>query len=274
MGIREMKKELAGIGLNGLVKEGPGDVVLVDGIDAEDLLSQWRRARSLVAVTGRWPVAVMLDYLSSGDDLFIGEPEAADLIELDRSARSEDPWKDISVWQVDSLEEAYAVTSVNGLDLRAQIAREMTFPAEEAAVDRWVYDRILADPAQRARELASAAGLTTTRNWFVPDSAALVLLPTTLPWLAPAWLSYFGDLEDDWGTAAALYQWNERWGAELVANWGTMLQLVTTRRPADGQEAWELAGQLKHLGGNLDMDQWELALALTAGDAWFLHDRP
>jgi hypothetical protein len=225
-------------------------------------------------VTGRWPVAVTLDFVQPNFDLDLGDPEAAELVELDRLARSGDPWKDVGSWQIDSVEEMHATVRTGDWDLREQIAREMTFPAEEVAVDRWVYDRIVADPAQRAQQVEWVADLTTTRQWFQPTSAALVLLPTTVPWLAPAWLYYFGEPEGGGGTAAALYQWNQRWGAELVAHWGTMLQLVATRRPADGQEAWELAGQIKRLGGSLEMHQWELALALTAGDAWFLHDRP
>jgi hypothetical protein len=53
-----------------------------------------------------------------------------------------------------------------------------------------------------------------------------------------------------------------------------MLQLVSARRPRDGDEAWQLAGEIKQLGGSLQMDRWQLALALAEGDAWFLHDRP
>jgi len=36
----------------------------------------------------------------------------------------------------------------------------------------------------------------------------------------------------------------------------------------------ELAGQLKAVGGSLQMEQWMLALAVSRSDAWFLHDRP
>ncbi|GAA0812005.1 DUF4253 domain-containing protein [Spirilliplanes yamanashiensis] len=104
----------------------------------------------------------------------------------------------------------------------------------------------------------------------------LVLLPTTSQWLAPAWVSYFGAARENgypaW--AAALRQWDERWGAALVAAWGTMLQFVTERRPAPGPQAWDLAGQLMAIGGSLQCEQWQLALALTRSDAWFVHDRP
>jgi hypothetical protein len=69
-------------------------------------------------------------------------------------------------------------------------------------------------------------------------------------------------------------QWEQRWGAALVAAWGTMLQFTAQRRPEPGPQAWKLAGQLMAVGGSLQCEQWQLAIALTRGDAWFLHDRP
>jgi hypothetical protein len=42
--------------------------------------------------------------------------------------------------------------------------------------------------------------------------------------------------------AAAMRQWDQRWGAALVAAWGTRLQFVAERRPEPGPHAWEVAG--------------------------------
>ena len=53
-----------------------------------------------------------------------------------------------------------------------------------------------------------------------------------------------------------------------------MLQFQVGRPPAPGDEAWTAAGQLKALAPNLDLSRWELAVALPAGDAWFVHNRP
>jgi hypothetical protein len=112
-----------------------------------------------------------------------------------------------------------------------------------------------------------------------------VLLPTPVQWLAPAWFNYWGAISKanridrggdpgrD-GLAAAIRQWEQQWGAELVASWGTMLQFVVSRRPALGEQAWQLALQHLAVGGSLQTPAWELALALTRSDAWFLHDRP
>ncbi|GGO20839.1 hypothetical protein [Micromonospora parathelypteridis] len=54
---------------------------------------------------------------------------------------------------------------------------------------------------------------------------------------------------------------------------GTVLVQVG-RRPTPGDEAWTVAGQLKALAPNLELSQWEVAVALPAGDAWFVHNRP
>ena len=40
---------------------------------------------------------------------------------------------------------------------------------------------------------------------------------------------------------AVLRSWNERFGAELVANWGTVLQFVVDRPPVTTEQAWPLA---------------------------------
>jgi Domain of unknown function (DUF4253) len=76
------------------------------------------------------------------------------------------------------------------------------------------------------------------------------------------------------GLAAAIRQWEQQRGAELVACWGTMLQFVVGRQPALGEQAWQLAVQQLAVGGSLQMPPWELALALTRSDAWFMHHRP
>ncbi|MFE9658131.1 hypothetical protein [Micromonospora sp. NPDC006431] len=46
------------------------------------------------------------------------------------------------------------------------------------------------------------------------------------------------------------------------------------RGDALGDEAWTATGQLKALAPNLNLSRWEVAVALPAGDAWFVHNRP
>jgi hypothetical protein len=74
--------------------------------------------------------------------------------------------------------------------------------------------------------------------------------------------------------AAALREWHERCGAELVASWGTMLQFVVNRPPASGQDAWDVGQQILSLACSHQDPAWHLALALERTRTWFLHCRP
>ena len=98
-----------------------------------------------------------------------------------------------------------------------------------------------------------------------------MLLPTDRNALTPLYADFYGGSGPALG--AALQEWQQRWGAELVASWGTMLQFLVAR-PQDLETAYELAGQIKAVGGSEQSARYELSPALTRGDAWFLHDRP
>jgi hypothetical protein len=53
-----------------------------------------------------------------------------------------------------------------------------------------------------------------------------------------------------------------------------MLQFEVHRPPAPGEDAFTAARQVLALSPNVDIDQWELAVAMRAGNARFLHNRP
>jgi hypothetical protein len=53
-----------------------------------------------------------------------------------------------------------------------------------------------------------------------------------------------------------------------------MLQFEVHRPPASGDDAFTAARQVLALSPSVDIHQWELAVAMSAGDAWFLHNRP
>ncbi|MFJ8580019.1 DUF4253 domain-containing protein [Micromonospora sp. NPDC093277] len=272
----EIVAALRGTVLDGLpIEEGLGETWVVTGIEPTQLLPAWRAARAATPETGRWPVLTSVD--EQWHDATREEIEA-----LDRAARTVDPWtvfrrrgtddprlgrEDLHLWLPDGL----------GEDFARRVARDVTLPATRLAVERRTWERLLGDPDAIERGWRRAASLVGTRNWYTPvEGIQLVLLPTPTQWLAPAWLSYFGALRPQGteGLAAAIRHWEQRWDAELVASWGTMLQFVVGRRPALGEQAWQLARQLLALGGSLDSGRWELALAVTRSDAWFLHDRP
>lgn len=269
----DVEKTFRGTELEGLpVRQSDGGVLLVEGVDPGRVLESWRVARQLLPVTGRWPVATAPEWLD-------GFPEVSgdQFAELEAEVRGMDNSRVFSRWVSDlptPQEDWYTGLEVlfPGAGLPTAMATELPKTVLEAEADRWIHERLMADPS-----LVSAEQMDShvhRLDWFQPDVVDLALLPTSSPWLANAWLPYFG-AENDWvALVAALRRWNGRWGAELVASWGTMLQFTIGRRPQPGEEAWDVAGQLLAWGGSLQMSQWQLALVLSRVDTWFLHDRP
>jgi len=117
-------------------------------------------------------------------------------------------------------------------------------PSTGRDFERWIYDRMLADPGLATRVRDAVGYSVQTDFWFTPSSTTLALLPTADSWLAPRWISLFGAEENDRELAAVLWQWHCRWGAHLVASWVTMLQFVIDHTPVAGDEAWTAAGQI------------------------------
>jgi Domain of unknown function (DUF4253) len=272
--IEQMTAALRGTALEQYtVDEGVSGTLIIEDVDPGRLLELWRAARAVVPVTGRWPV-----FTPPGG--LYAEPTDDEVAALAAAARTIDPWPVYERHRgesplTESQRNSYLYTlAADGLP--ADEAAAAAGPRTEGELDRWWFERVVADPARTAEMQEKYGPLAGTGRWHDVSEAQLVLLPTDKQWLAPAWISYFGAARADgyeaW--AAAMIEWETRWGAELVAAWGTMLQYVVARRPEPDEHAWQLAGQLLALGGNLEMDRWQLALAVTVGDAWFLHDRP
>ncbi|MGC4812725.1 DUF4253 domain-containing protein [Micromonospora sp. DT228] len=255
------------------VEEGLGGTILVGDVDPTRLREAWQAAHSVLPVTGRWPVFTLPGGLDH-------EPDAAEIDELDRASRTVDPWsvyrRYVDEEPLDRKRVEYSVRAAPGDEFVATALDQLGDTITAAALDRWTYDALLADPSLAARAARYHENLAGVGSWHTFDRVQLVLLPTASQWLAPAWVGYHGAGGDGWDAAwaAAMREWDQRWGAGLVAAWGTMLQFVVDRPPRPGQQAWELAGQLLAVGGSLQYQQWQLALAVAGSDAWFLHDRP
>ncbi|BAL89325.1 hypothetical protein AMIS_41050 [Actinoplanes missouriensis 431] len=267
----EFMAAFRGTALDGhMVEEGPAGIFVVEGLDSTALLPLWHAARAAVPVTGRWPVITGLEDTVDLDR----EPAPEECAAFAAAAQTLDPWAvfserpDFEAWQVSSYLDACLGPDAGRRDdpRLGGITRR--------GLDRWVYDQMLADPVLAGRGIARGAMLTSTRGWHAETDAQLVLLPTPAQWLTPLWLSYYGAGRDRESLGAAILEWEQRWGAQLVASWGTMLQFLASRPPSDSEDAWGLAGQLMAVGGSLQHEQWELALALPRGEAWFLHCRP
>jgi hypothetical protein len=282
--LNRIEAAFVGTPLAGLpIGHGPEGTVLVADIDPDGLHEAWQAAEALVPVIGHRPVMVTDDF----DDALRIRPEPepgpseSELRAFAEAAESSEPWlayrhyaEDDEVNEGEVEYDARGLT-YGGLNLTALVS-DVALPTSRQALERALYDRLLADADLYDRVLGKVRFVTQTDYWFTPDSVLLMLLPTSDVRSSGYWVDFYGaeTREYQQKLAEVLAQWRQRWDARLVASWGTMLQFQVGRRPAPGEEAWTAAGQLKALAPNLDLSRWEVAVALPAGDAWFVHNRP
>lgn len=280
--LEQIEAAFVGTPLAGLpIGHGPAGTVLVADIDPDRLHEAWQAADALVPVLGRRPVLVTDDW--DGTLRFRPEPEPgpseSELRAFAEAAEASDPWLIYRHYseddEVDEGEVGYYARGVAGVDLTALVS-DVALPTERQVLERTLYDRLLADADLYGRVSANVRYVTQTDYWYTPNSVLLMLLPTSDVRSSGYWVAFYGALTREYQQrlAEVLAQWHHRWDARLVASWGTMLQFQVGRRPAPGDEAWTAAGQLKALAANLDLNRWEVAVALSAGDAWFVHNRP
>lgn len=141
-----------------------------------------------------------------------------------------------------------------------------------AAFDRWLMHWEAAHGVPLDRSLGR-------QDWFEQDPAVLLLLPTENSWDALAYLHWFGSSQPGAQYFIALgRRWRQRYGAELVAHYGTMLQCLVSRPPQTLDEAWSLAREHDLASpSTLALPGIALrhhALGLVDHDRWFLHERP
>ena len=119
-------------------------------------------------------------------------------------------------------------------------------------------------------------------SWYEPDSEqslALNLLPTVNSWESVVYLHWYGSESAGSETVTAfLKRWHQRYGAELVCHYGTMLQLVVNKKPATLWEAFDLAWEQTAIAPCTTLlpgiSLRNHARELMACDRWFLHERP
>lgn len=219
---------------------GTGELVVHVPIEPAEVLDAWRAACAVSGSTGRQPLAVM----SYGDDL-----------------------PDGSIY-----------TDGGVVAAAADRAREMT--REQALA-------VLGATGREMEELDASFGLADDDDgshlgWFAPDRhpAAIAFLPTTAAEEAVAYAGLFPwDAVEELAALVTLARgWHERYGAELVAGWGTMLQFVVERPPADVEAARELTSEQLVVASDTIMLPGVLpdahARALVGRRTWFLHSRP
>jgi len=275
-------------------------------LEASDLQESWSTARALVDKTGRWPVAVTCwDASSQGtwaerfvaEDLFnrsyftegadgldvspqalcdrAGSLDLAEFLSRDGAEEAEmEPLDEVLEDMLEQTAETFGeAPSVDDIENARQSGAKITTAAE---LDRWLagWERSrFPDRVMNRDEIG-------TEDWFEPDGpCALLLLPVETGADALAYVSWYaGAGRDDAELIALLRSWQRDFGAELVAHWGTMLQLKVHQPPDNENQAWQLAREHTLaapctilLPGTPLRDY---ARALVGSDRWFLHERP
>jgi hypothetical protein len=281
------------------------ETVMTVPVDAQDLTRQWTHARSLLADTGRWPIAAGMFWsrprLPPSRETFWLDPRdqrphpattIAAAKELDGQRALEEIWRARRNWDWR-----------DRLDWQLEATRKRcgSAPEPQTVLDaltdqrraRYRWSGPVGSPSELELEfflLEWEEQHTPTRSpenpdrddWFTRAPAPhLLFLPTRH---GPETLAYQTIYAADDGVRGATYErliailttWETRYGAELVANWGTMLQFTVSRPPDTLQQAWELAVDIDLIGPNSGPEphQRDNARYLWRRPTWFVHCRP
>ena len=294
----DVARRLAGTALAGApltevpLPEAPGATWVID-LGGGDVVAAWREARDAVAGLGLYPVAVTTWGLPDWEaaDLFSrfyygGDEDAAprSVIERSRALSVEEALLRFAFdddWAAENWDDVVR----HHLELtrrHAGAAPDAAMLADVPAGDELGLERRLMAWEEGHRP-TDPPQLSESFGWFDPrpeDPVGLVLLPITEPCHAAGYLSFYGANGE--GRHEALLRlmsdWQDRFGAQLVASWGTMLQFVVSAPPETLDEAFDLAAQHAAVAPCTTMLPGEgirqLARHLWRGERWFLHERP
>lgn len=277
-----------------LAVPGSGEQAWICRVPVEQRKQLWLAARALVARTGRWPLVTTFwgdhddppDAGRIAEDIFmrfpyesgparddlsptalIADSHAAKLemflAELGEGGYSPDRQALLQQWQYECQAQGLKVDDL-----------DRAFTA--CGNDRVRFERWLAEQEAVQGQSDPARGRDRP---FEPDTAWLLLLPTPHSEDALAYAHWFGmERGPAEGFIALLRQWRQRYGAELFAHYGTMLEFVVSRPPEDLDAALQLAVEHECVAPcTLALPGTALrhyAVGLIGHETWFLHERP
>lgn len=141
-------------------------------------------------------------------------------------------------------------------------------------IEKYLFDWELQHKSEAKPETSLYFGYL---DWYEPteQTIVLILFPTAHSWETLAYLSWYG------GSRLAIpliKRWHQKYEAELVYHYGTMLQFLVNKKPSNPQEAFELASQQVLLAPCTTMLSGisirDHARSLLEVDRWFIHERP
>ena len=180
-----------------------------------------------------------------------------------------DRWEDII--QTEIQQTAFEYGSVPSLAEITDLLLESGSVSNRLELNRWLWSWESAHYAPRPLE-------GERFEWFEPDNAVLLLLPTASSWETLAYLHWYGAYEGAKYYIALGKSWEQRFGATLVAHYGTILQCIVSRPPQTPEIALALAVEQDLVAPcTLALPGLSLrhyAQGLLNNDRWFLHERP
>lgn len=198
-------------------------------------------------------------------------------------AEKEAEWRQADLeeieWQVHQTQRDFGVAPSVSAVIDALDAKSKTITQTELEEFLFRWEQKHADSSQF---LARPGPILKYLNWYElpPDEGmGIMLLPTLSSWHTLAYINFWGaqgSIETE-KKMAILKSWNKRFGTELVAHYGTILNLLSQRIPSIEQTfqlAWEQDCVASCTIGLSDISLRELARALLHTRRWFLHDRP
>ncbi len=272
-------------------------------ISSSEVETAWKVARDLLPQTERWPIVSIfwLDNLSSSweeqlldQDYFSRNefhlaPNPSDVSPAGLISASEqvDPaqmlrelWtkrdgytpdlEEVLTFELEETSRCYGNAPTIEDIQNATINGERI--KTRSQLERWLFDWETQQPGDGKPELAR-------QEWFTQDPSVLLFLPTSNSWETLAYINWFGT--QDYGSEyyiALGRKWAERYGAELVAHYGTMLEYFVSNPPTTLEDAWELANEQDLVAPCTlllpGISVRHHARGLLNDDRWFLHERP
>ncbi len=189
---------------------------------------------------------------------------------------ADETWRE-SDWYLDDLEITQSNFAISPDPKEAAVALNSGKIITEIDFERWLFNWELKNVPKE--QLLIIPDLTYL-EWYNMTSAntiPLLLLPTPNSWNTLAYIHFFGAINSAEAIAILKY-WYDRYGAELVAAYGTMLHFYVKQKPQTLDEAFELACQHNEFAPCTlilpGVSIREHARALLHTERWFLHERP
>ena len=280
-----------------------GSIAFVLKIESSQSDALWRLARKLLPATGRWPIVSMLHHCEAFDwseiiesqDIFsrfyyreedetenvapesiVASSEDLDMrFGYEKAYRSRAEYFDLD----ETIEYELSKTKIwSGFCPKhaevASVAENVSDERAEEKIDNFLLDWEL--------KRSVTGSLDETRlDWYEhnEDPCSLIFLPTSKGYEALAYIHWYGSLDLGAAFHVALHkEWNDVYGAELKAHYGTMLQFTVNNPPDEVHSAWQLANQHDLISpytlGACGITIRHYAMGLIGYDRWIFHERP